>query len=203
MAQTADLKLTFQQNEFDKAFDLVSKWDFSLTKRKLEEPDSAGWTKDRIDRAEKNYKRYLAVTKALNGYQLVPNGDVDRFWHEHILDTRRYAQDCTELFGGFLHHYPYFGMRGETDNQAWLDASGESTNFWEYLFDESLYQIDTAQAQKCPQKCPGGIDASIDKSLYEADTAQAQKCPQKCPGGIDASIDESYPYLLSAVAMGR
>jgi hypothetical protein len=30
----------------------------------------------------------------------------DLIWHEHMLDTKRYAQDCGRLFGRFLHHVP-------------------------------------------------------------------------------------------------
>ncbi len=189
MSETTDLKAIFQQAEFDTAVNIVSKWDFSLTKRKLLEPEYAGWTKSRIEQAEQNYKRYLSITKALNGYQLVPNGDIDRFWHEHILDTRRYAQDCSELFGGFLHHYPFFGMQGQIDNENWINTANESTEFWKFLFKENLYELGTeVEAQKCPQACPNGIN-SIQKI--------PQKCPQACPNGISnlESIDKNYQYL--------
>ena len=198
MASQVDLSTLFQQNEFDKAFALVSKWDFSLTKIKLLEPDYAGWTKERANTAEIDYKRYLSVTKALGGYQLVPNGDIDRFWHEHILDTRRYAQDCEELFGGFLHHYPYFGMRGEADNSTWIDTSRQSTEFWMLLFGEQLYDFHNVKAQKCPQSCPGVIDAI---------QAKPQKCPQSCPGGFGAiqlkpqKCPQSCPEIANAVDM--
>jgi hypothetical protein len=164
----------------------TSNWDFSLTKQKLLEPEYANWTNERIEEAEKNYKRYLSVTKALNGYQLVPNGDVDRFWHEHILDTRRYAEDCSQLFGGFLHHYPFFGMRGDADNSMWIETATKSTDFWNNLFGEHLYQIGSTEVQKCPQRCPNGIVSAIQRI--------PQKCPQKCPGAID-SIDIDYRYL--------
>lgn len=36
-------------------------------------------------------------------------------WHAHILDTHAYGPDCEAVFGKFLHHYPYWGMRGEED----------------------------------------------------------------------------------------
>jgi len=185
MVEQITLITKFQQAEFDKALALVLEWDFSLLKAKLLEPDYAGWTEARVEKAETNYKRYLSVTKALSGYQLIPNGDIDRFWHEHILDTRRYAKDCSDLFGGFLHHYPYFGMRGDDDNKAWLDVSNISEELWKQLFDEPLYNVNFSEAQKCPQSCPG-IDNSIQTS--------PQKCPQSCPGVADA-IDGSYPYL--------
>ncbi|NJL09636.1 MAG: hypothetical protein HC908_03855, partial [Calothrix sp. SM1_7_51] len=57
---------------------------------------------------------------------IVPNKAVDQFWHQHILDTEKYYQDCQEVFGYFMHHFPYFGMRGENDKQALDAAFGET-----------------------------------------------------------------------------
>jgi hypothetical protein len=43
---------------------------------------------------------------------------VDEIWHQHILDTHAYHRDCDAIFGSYLHHFPYFGMRGDADAQA-------------------------------------------------------------------------------------
>jgi hypothetical protein len=40
---------------------------------------------------------------------------MDLFWHYHILDTIKYAEDCALIFGRFLHHFPYLGLRGDED----------------------------------------------------------------------------------------
>ena len=167
----------FDQTVFDSAMDQVSKWDFSLTKQKLLEPDYAGWSVERAEKAEEDYKRYLALTKALGGFQPVPNGEIDRFWHEHILDTRRYFQDCHELFGGFLHHYPYFGMRGEQDKETWESTAELSNKLWQSTFDEPLYS--TASSNQV-------------NNVVQFSTA-AQKCPQACPD-ITSGIDYNYKY---------
>lgn len=166
------------------ALQKVGPWDFSLTKEKLLEPSYAGWTIDRADAAERDYKRYMAITAALSGQQLVPNGDIDRFWHEHILDTRRYAKDCFELFGEFLHHYPYFGMRGEVDNRNWVKTAQESNDLWNREFGEELYAVPGEEnaggtPMKCPQACPNpGVAA-----------AGPTKCPQACPNpGMAAAV---------------
>lgn len=49
------------------------------------------------------------------GESIIPHKEVDEVWHMHILDTRKYAADCENIFGHFLHHFPYFGMRGAHD----------------------------------------------------------------------------------------
>ena len=169
---------SLDKDVLESALTEVNSWDFSLTIEKLQEKSYAGWSLNRILIAEKGYKQYLAMTKALGGKQLVPNGDIDRFWHEHILDTRRYAKDCNALFGYFLHHYPFFGMRGEVDNSNWINTTKMSNDLWLSAFGENLYSV-KLNAQKCPQKCPGGVDEFLD----------AQKCPQKCPGGVDEFLD--------------
>lgn len=69
--------------------------------------------------------RYLLFLYLLNHYprlQLVPADDIDQVWHAHILDTQKYAADCQQLFGCFIHHFPYLGTRGESDRQNWQSA---------------------------------------------------------------------------------
>ncbi len=173
---------SFDVFAYDEARLVIDKWDFSLMREKMQEPSHAGWTVERIDAAIADYKRYMAITKALGGYQLVPNGEIDRIWHEHILDTRQYSKDCLELFGGFLHHYPYFGMRGESDKSQWEDTTTVSDDLWTKLFGESLYSNQNS-AMKCPQACPGV--STINVTLSEK---APMKCPQACPGVESDSI---------------
>lgn len=194
---------SFKQQEFDSALSIVMKWDFSLTKQKLLEPAYAGWTQERIDKAELDYKRYLALTKVTNT-QPVPNGDIDRFWHEHILDTRRYAEDCYSFFGGFLHHYPFFGMRGEQDHMKWTETAEMSNELWKSYFGEYLYTLNT-EAQKCPQACPGTPLVQEAQKCPQACPGtplvqEAQKCPQACPGTPLVQEAQKCPQACPGVA---
>ena len=76
-----------QKEEINKALEIMKNWDFSLTVKKLTDSDSEKWSSDRALKAVEDYKKYLAVTKALNGYQLVPNAEIDEIWHFHLTDT--------------------------------------------------------------------------------------------------------------------
>lgn len=87
--------------------------------------DGYGWSPAYADQMEIAYKRYLILHAKYPGLTLAPERDVDRFWHMHILDTRKYAADCDAAFGRFLHHFPYLGLRGEDDAKA-LDAAFET-----------------------------------------------------------------------------
>jgi len=143
----------FDMVKFNEAMEIVKEWDFSLAIKKLQEPSYGSWSESRALQAVEDYKRYLSITKTLNGYQLVPNGDLDEVWHLHLLDTRRYVDDCYSLFGGFLHHYPYYGMIDQENKQDWLDNQEFSSDLWNKLFSETLYS-ESSEAMKCPQACP-------------------------------------------------
>ncbi|UUC85067.1 hypothetical protein NPN27_07980 [Stutzerimonas stutzeri] len=147
----------FDNAVFEQALTLTETWEFELAIEKILEIKTGEWTRARANKAVQNYKRYMAVTKALGGLQMVPNGDIDEIWHMHILDTRAYMADCNALFGEYLHHYPYFGMLGDENRQQWLEVQKVSTNLWEQLFGEPLYGASSAP-QKCPQVCPCHID---------------------------------------------
>lgn len=147
----------FDYGVFAQALELADTWNFQLAVEKIVEVKGGTWDLARAEGAVRNYKRYMAVTKALGGMQLVPNGDIDEIWHMHILDTRAYMRDCQQLFGEYLHHYPYFGMLGEENRRHWLDVQSGSEALWQTLFSEPLYGIGQA-AQKCPQACPCEIN---------------------------------------------
>lgn len=90
--------------------------DLEPIKFKLMDPEEGqGWSRQYADRTETEYKRFLTLFVTHPEETLAPSKDVDKFWHGHILDTLKYAKDCEKVFGYFLHHFPYFGMRGAED----------------------------------------------------------------------------------------
>ncbi len=63
---------------------------------------------------------------------------MDTMWHYHILDTRAYVRDSERVFGGYFHHYPYFGLRGDEDARR-LKATFETTKeLYEREFGEPM-----------------------------------------------------------------
>lgn len=95
--------------------------------RKLMEPapEGKGWTAEQVTNAELWYRRYLELCLRYPSFPVVPNYPIDTFWHQHILDTRAYIADCNNVFGEYLHHYPYFGLNGDADVR---DDSFDQTN---------------------------------------------------------------------------
>jgi hypothetical protein len=82
----------------------------------------------------------------------VPCKLADEIWHQHILDTVAYRQDCEALFGEFLDHFPYFGMRGPDDAEALNDAYAETVELYKDAFgqppDDIWIAADVARCRK-------------------------------------------------------
>ncbi len=92
----------------------------------MEIEEGQGWSREYVDQMAIEYKRFLTLSVKYPEETIAPSKDVDKFWHGHILDTMKYAEDCQNVFGYFLHHFPYFGMRGEED-AANLAEAGRTT----------------------------------------------------------------------------
>jgi hypothetical protein len=108
----------------DEAFGFLSRTlDLSGVRAKLADSEEGkGYGPERLDLLETEYRKFLALQLAYPGQDIVPCMIVDEIWHQHILDTIAYRADCDAIFGRFLDHFPYFGMRGPEDAEALADA---------------------------------------------------------------------------------
>ena len=148
---------TSQPNNFCESVQLdgvgISRLDFSMIKLKLQDADEGpGWTPERCEEVEESYRNFLTLKKAYPDREIVPNRDVDTFWHQHILDTSKYAQDCEDVFGYFLHHYPYFGMQGAEDHANLCAAFDDTAALYAHHFFGSWGESAKNRA-KCRTKC--------------------------------------------------
>lgn len=85
----------------------IARLDLSTIRTRLMHPHAGlGWSEARTRAAERAYREFLLFAKLLPQEAAVPSADVDYFWHFHILDTHKYADDCERIFGYFLHHQP-------------------------------------------------------------------------------------------------
>jgi len=124
-----------QQKTPEQIVEAVFALDLDPIKFKLMDADEGyGWTRAEADRHELEYKRFLALVAKYPEEAIVPDKNVDKFWHGHILDTMKYAEDCRNVFGYFLHHFPYFGMRDEEDAANLAKASGRTQELYRQEF---------------------------------------------------------------------
>lgn len=105
---------------------------------KLQLGDSELWTSERLAALEQDYRRFLALHVMYPNQTFVPTVLLDAYWHQHILDTRKYASDCEMIFGRFLHHDPYFGLADAAEKQANADAFHATCELWRAEFGDTL-----------------------------------------------------------------
>jgi hypothetical protein len=96
------------------------------------------WSLDYARYVESWYRRFLLLSFKFRNRSIVINDAIDTFWHYHILDTRKYADDCNVIFGYFLHHFPYFGLRGEEDARNLQDCYKQTVDLFRNEFGEDL-----------------------------------------------------------------
>jgi hypothetical protein len=107
-----------------------------------------------------------------------------------FLDTRKYALDCNNTFGYFVHHYPYFGERSEIDKED-LANSFEATQF---LTSAHFGNFEVSRSSKCNAVCGDGyIEASKCNAVcgdgyIEASQSECSICRTDCVGGDSIKI---------------
>jgi hypothetical protein len=102
--------------------------DFTSMKRNMQYRDGdLGWSEEKCNWVERQYKRWLFLRRIYEDVRLPPTEQIDQFWHHHILDTRAYFAHTAKIFGYYHHHFPYFGVRGESDREALDNAFERNT----------------------------------------------------------------------------
>ena len=95
------------------------------------------------------YRRFLTLRKLHPHKTLVPSALLDVIWHYHILDTRKYVDDCERIFGYYVHHDPYFGTQGEEDKRENELAWEDTQRLWVEEFGEPMTG---ARSHRCSMK---------------------------------------------------
>ncbi len=152
-------------------FASIAALDLDPIKVKLMHAESGeGWTRAYADAVEFEYRRFLHLMKKYPHEQAAPLFDVDIFWHYHILDTMKYAEDCQAVFGYFLHHFPYVGLRGEDDLELHHRVGDRMRELYEETFGEPYIRESASDAQAAAAKAAFSMNAS--KSAFSMNSAQ-------------------------------
>lgn len=154
---TKTLKITDEQNARKKIFEL----DLEPLKVKLQsKSEGPGWSLEKCDAVEVQYKRFLILCFKYENIGLVPSVDIDDFWHTHILDTRKYFDDCDQIFGRYLHHFPYLGLRGVEDEKNLRAKADETAKLYLAEFGAEYYAANSSGMCKGCSSCgERGVDA--------------------------------------------
>ncbi|MEO0839107.1 MAG: glycine-rich domain-containing protein-like [Cyanobacteria bacterium J06643_5] len=104
--------------------------------------EGENWTFEQTKQAIYHYSMFLCLINLYPERILVPTHEIDMVWHYHILDTMKYAEDCQMLFGRFVHHFPYFGKRGEVDKKNLHTAFRETQSLFRQHFGIDLAVVE-------------------------------------------------------------
>ena len=134
------------------SFKAIADLNLEAIKVKLMHRESGeGWSLEKANAGEFEYRRFLILMKQFPQEETAPLMDVDTFWHYHILDTLKYAADCDQVFGYFLHHFPYIGLRGEDDEAAHQRVGERMKQLYEQTFGEDYIRAETAYSGRAVQ----------------------------------------------------
>lgn len=134
---------------------VIAEMNLEMIKMKMALADEGeGWTKEQCDDAEVEYKRFLHLNKKFKKAAIVPTDVIDTMWHYHILDTRAYHSDSEKIFGGYFHHFPYFGIRGEEDKNNLISAFEKTKELYATEFNEIMLRgVHTDCWHDCQGRC--------------------------------------------------
>jgi hypothetical protein len=98
-----------------------------------------GWTREYADSIATAYRTYLTMLVKYpdDAEDILLSKDVDEFWHTHILQTRKYTEDCQRVFGNFLHHEPHVGEVTEADLEKRAALAEKTRQLYEKEFGET------------------------------------------------------------------
>ncbi|MBV9383445.1 MAG: glycine-rich domain-containing protein-like [Streptosporangiaceae bacterium] len=102
------------------------------------EPGETAMTLAEADQRVAAYRRFLKLCVWYPEQSIVPSKAIDEVWHTHILDTAKYAADSEAVFGSFMHHFPYFGLRGTDDEATWQAAYARTRELFRLHFGTEL-----------------------------------------------------------------
>jgi hypothetical protein len=112
---------------------------------------------DKIDQAVEDYRKFLALCLEFPGFPIVPSYDMDEVWHQHVLFTAKYREDCNTVFGQFFEHVPYFG-RTESNVDEDDRVLTNTRSLWEKVYG---YIPDSYEGMTAPTSS-GGWSGTVD-----------------------------------------
>ena len=94
------------------------------------------WPQDHVKTLELLYRRFLHLITTHPTIPLAPPACIDEYWHAHILHTRQYINDCTNIAGGYIHHEPADSRN--PDRESLKVAFQNTCDLYEQTFGEPL-----------------------------------------------------------------
>jgi len=147
------------------------------------------WTEDALVEAETAYRRFLALNLLHPTEQLAVNAVVDEYWHQHILHTLKYAEDCQKIFGFYLHHDPTVGAGGEDEQRQLQETFVVTQRLWQEAFGVPLVQESKV---KLDENAGGRQSDTAGESAW-----RIYAYPKMCGGGVRKFVPITPPRVAN------
>src|ERR1700691_5912969 len=97
-----NMHATTTAKPLDQIISAIQALDLDTVKSRVMDAElGEGWTREYADSVESAYKIFLTmlIKYPEDSEDIMLAKDVDEFWHTHILQTRKYTDDCELTFG--------------------------------------------------------------------------------------------------------
>lgn len=170
---------------------LVESLDLNSVKKKFLSKKSWWWTlRNDTDELEKEYRQFLFLVSTNLDKNVVPwSRDLDDFWHEHILDTRKYDADCKKICGQYIHHDPNF-KKGTAKHEY---AIKETKKIYQGAFlDRNKRKARLGEESTTSGSCGADVDMVIPFMVGQS-LLSSEQLPPEQPSNEDSdgSINDS------------
>jgi hypothetical protein len=163
-----------------------------------------GWTREYAESIEVAYKTYLTMVVKYQDHaeDIMLSKDVDEFWHTHILQTMKYADDCQKVFGTFLHHNPHIGERTPAVLEKRVELADKTRHLYEREFGSARH-ADTAWAGTVSKPVAGYADnaAMSAVAIRVESAAMSAVAIGSANAAMSAVAIQSQNAAMSAVAI--
>jgi hypothetical protein len=134
-----------------------------------------GWTREYADSIEIAYKTYLTMLVKYQDHaeDILLAEDVDEFWHTHILQTTKYAKDCQNVFGNFLHHEPHVGEVTAEDHEKRIAMAERTRGLYAREFGDAQDAAWSGHAIKAEHAAYSAASIRPQKAAYSAASIRA------------------------------
>jgi hypothetical protein len=96
--------------------EVINGLDFDSIQKRLEK--KLDLDSESVRECCQEYRKFLFLIHSYPEVQVVPGPLIDEVWHDHILHTKKYLEDCKRVFGKYIHHSPSESDEGEDISQT-------------------------------------------------------------------------------------
>ena len=109
------------------------------------------WSDEYANNVAFEYSRFLKL-RSLNE-QLSPSDDIDKLWHQHLLNTKNYYNYCFAKFNKFVHHDPTDSSDQQARQKRLANTIQIYVNTFGPINNKQIWNIQTEKISSISKPC--------------------------------------------------